>query len=382
MKKLNWTTVQRKVNDLVPLEINPRKISEAKRMKMIESLQKFGLVDIPTIDFDNTVVSGHQRLRALQAIGQGEDLIDVRYPNRKLTERELKELNLLGNTHFGEWDEDIFAEFFSDVDISGLGFEPEDFRLPDLSAIAPPDEPQKLEAKEDDYEISDTIVTDIVPGDLFEIGLHRLLCGDSTSADDVGLLMGGESADMVFTDPPYGLGGYGGRKKMDLQGDDGDVTAFYLLLVDAPEKYIWGNFKNLMHHIRDEPRDVIVWRKNNFGLGRGYRGQYELCFYYGSFDGSDSDVWDVAREPVYSHPTQKPVELPGRAMRNSTLNGALVVDLFLGSGTTMVAAHQLNRRCYGMEIDPQYCQVIVDRMLRLDPSLTITRNGQPYEPKR
>lgn len=151
-KPLQWTTQQRRVNDLIPLEINPRRISEAKRMKMIESLQRFNLVDIPTVDFDNTVISGHQRLRALQAIGRGEEEIDVRCPNRKLTDKELKELNLLGNTHFGEWDEDLFSEYFSDVDVEGLGFSADDFKLPDLSLIAPEPEPVKLAEREGNFD--------------------------------------------------------------------------------------------------------------------------------------------------------------------------------------------------------------------------------------
>lgn len=130
MKKLEWTTAQRKVNDLMPLEFNPRKISEAKRHKMIESLQRFNLVDIPVADFNGTVVSGHQRLRALQAIGRGEEVIDVRMPNRKLSDRELKEYNLLANTHFGEFDSDVFDEFFGDVDLAELGFSVEDFKVP------------------------------------------------------------------------------------------------------------------------------------------------------------------------------------------------------------------------------------------------------------
>lgn len=130
---LSWTTQQRKVNDLMPLDINPRKISEAKRMKMIESLQRFNLVDIPVVDFDNTLVSGHRRVQALQAIGRGEEMIDVRLPNRKLTNRELKEYNLLANTHFGEWDEDIFEEYFGDVDVEGLGFSADDFRFEAIS---------------------------------------------------------------------------------------------------------------------------------------------------------------------------------------------------------------------------------------------------------
>ncbi len=285
---------------------------------------------------------------------------------------------IIDNLHRETWAPDILTSSWADDDLAAWGLTPDkwgdDTSQPDTAPGG------YAAAQEDDYQPPPEIVTDIVPGDLFEIGPHRLLCGDSTNADDVAKVMGGKKADMIFTDPPYGLGGYGGRNNMALQGDNVDVTDFYVLLINAPEIYIWGNFKNLMYHIKEEPRDVIVWRKNNFGLGRGYRGQYELCFYYGAFDGSDSDVWDVAKEPVYSHPTQKPVELPARAMRNSTTDGDLVADFFLGSGTTMVAAHQLNRRCYGIEIDPKYCHVIIDRMLKLDPTLTITRNGKPYTP--
>mgnify|MGYP001765955805 CR=1 FL=1 len=124
---LEWKTEQRKVNDLLPLEINPRKITEAKRMKMIESLQRFNLVDIPVIDTDGTIISGHQRLRALQAIGRGDEMIDCRLPNRKLTAKEIKEYNLLANSHFGEFDFDILQSDFGDVDFGEIGT---DIKLP------------------------------------------------------------------------------------------------------------------------------------------------------------------------------------------------------------------------------------------------------------
>lgn len=368
-----------KFSDLKFLDDNPRTITR-------EDLERLAgrIKEDPTF-FDNRpclvnftdgqylCYAGFQRAHAAAKVLKWKEvpcMIENDVPTDVMRKRAI-----LDNTHDGKWDADV---------LSSWEYEPEvlqDMGVPEwvFGEDRDDEDAVKLEAKEDEYEPPPEIVTDIVPGDLFEIGPHRLLCGDSTNADDVAKVMGGKKADMIFTDPPYGLGGYGGRNNMALQGDNVDVTDFYVLLINAPEIYIWGNFKNLMYHIKEEPRDVIVWRKNNFGLGRGYRGQYELCFYYGAFDGSDSDVWDVAKEPVYSHPTQKPVELPARAMRNSTTDGDLVADFFLGSGTTMVAAHQLNRRCYGMEIDPKYCQVIVDRMLKLDPTLEIKRNGQPYQ---
>ena len=196
--------------------------------------------------------------------------------------------------------------------------------------------------------------------------------------------MDGDKADMVFTDPPYGLGGYGGRKNMELKNDDGSdslITLFYNLPIyeKIDEVYIWGNHINLFKHLQKEPKDTIVWKKNNFGLGRGYRGQYELCFYYGKFKGSDSDVWEVNKDTNYKHPTQKPIDLCVRAIKNSKPN--LLLDLFLGSGSTMVAAHQLKRKCYGMELDNKYCQVIIDRMLKLDETLEVKVNGKPYKVK-
>lgn len=370
-------------SDLVFLEDNPRTRTQEGLQQMAADIEADPTffenrpVLVNLFEGRNQVYAGDLRAHAAHDVLGWADIPCI--VERDVPPEVMRRRAIIDNLHRETWAADILASSWSDEDLAGWGLTPDkwggDADDTDMPA-------GNYTASDDDYEPPAEIVTDIVAGDLFEIGPHRLLCGDSTSADDVGRLMKGEDADMIFTDPPYGLGGYGGRKKMALQGDDGDVSDFYMLLIDAPEKYIWGNFKNLMHHIKDEPKDVIVWRKNNFGLGKGYRGQYELCFYYGDFSGSDSDVWDVSKEPVYSHPTQKPVELPARAMRNSTEKLALVADLFLGSGTTMVAAHQLNRRCYGMEIDPKYCQVILDRMLKLDPTLTITRNGKKYKPKK
>jgi len=378
--KLEWTTVQRKVKELVLLDYNPRKLTAEKKQKLIDSLEKFNVVEIPVINVDNVLVAGNQRVTALMDVGRGNDTIDVRMPNRALTEAEIKEYNITSNVHVGIWDTELLGEAFADINLEGLGL--------DVSSIPGSEPPVQIKEKEFIPRDPSVIHTDIIKGDLFEFRkgdlCHRLLCGDSTEADDVEKLLEGVLLDMVFTDPPYGLGGYGGRKKMDLKNDDADdgtISLFYNLPIysSVREVYLWGNHINLFKHLSIPPRDTIVWRKNNFGLGRGYRGQYELCFYYGGFDGSDSDVWDVSKDSKYVHPTQKPTALVKRAIANSQPQN--VGDFFGGSGSTMVGCHEENIQSFLLEFDPNYVQIIVDRMIALDPDIEVSKNGKAYGQK-
>ncbi len=200
-------------------------------------------------------------------------------------------------------------------------------------------------------------------GEIYQLGPHKLMCGDATQ--DLDKLLQGVEPRLLFTDPPYGLDGYAGRsgKFEAVIGDDQDVSLFYDALPKSiPERYIWGNWFNIKN-LEEMPRDVIIWKKNNFGMGAGYRGQYEICLYFGHFKGSDSDVWEVAKDNVsgYQHPTQKPVKLAIRAIKNSTNAGQIVLDCYMGSGSTLIACEQTDRICYGMEIDPGYIDVIIQR---------------------
>jgi DNA modification methylase len=241
----------------------------------------------------------------------------------------------------------------------------------------------------------DELQTDIVLGDLFEIGEHRLLCGDSTYSDAVAKLMNGEKADMVFTDPPYGISHSGkgitaptksgkiveGNDFGEILGD-GDVNAaidsfnlIYSLLPDA--LHIWWG-ANYYSSVLPNGFGWLVWDKERVGdtfsgaeiafVNKGVKVDVFRHMWHGIAKASESGDKRL-------HPTQKPVALVEWCFNNYKA-GNLVLDLFLGSGSTMVAAHQLKRKCFGMELDPKYCQVIVDRMRKLDPNIVVKRNGQ------
>lgn len=235
---------------------------------------------------------------------------------------------------------------------------------------------KQVEGEDDAPEIDETKTISTL-GDIWILGNHRVMCGDSTVITHVEKLMDGQKADMVFTDPPYGMD-YSGRGKdtsNKIKGDTGNVARFYDVLHYAPEVYLWGRPQN-WDDLPKEPRATIVWKKNNFGMGKGYRSQYELCFYYGAFLGSDSNVWEVNKDVKYQHPTQKPVALCERAIKNSKPHN--VLDLFLGSGSTLIACEKTNRKCYGMELDPKYVDVIIKRWQDFTGKEAVYINGKKF----
>ena len=381
-----------KINEVKPNPSNPRTIKDDKFKKLVKSIQDFPemLKLRPlVVNSEMVVLGGNMRLKACKEAGLTE--VPIIYANN-LTETQQQEFIIKDNLGYGEWNWDDLKEWdMSDLEEWGMDI--------------PSDAVQELEAVEDDYEMPEQIETDIVLGDLFEIGEHRLLCGDSTDSDAVARLMDGQKADMVFTDPPYGVDYEGGAmtKRTKLDNDQKNTNIYQEVLPniilftnDKAPMYIWhaAGYADMASHLWDnniEIRSQIVWNKNmaQFGaLSAQYKQKHEPCFYcfkkgnapfwYGPTN--EVTVWDVSRESKNEfHPTQKPIELPSRALNNSSKKGDCILDLFLGSGSTMVASHQMKRKCYGMELDPKYCQVIIDRMRKLDPTIKITKNGQPYE---
>jgi len=388
------------INEIKPNPNNPRIIKDDKFKKLVKSIQDFPqMLELRpiVIDENNIVLGGNMRLKACIEAG----LTDVPVKQAKeLTEEQKKEFIVKDNVGYGEWDWDDLANNWDDQLLTEWGLD-----IPNFDANV-------LEAEEDDFAVPDGgTETDIVLGDLFEIGEHRLLCGDSTDSDQVAKLMNGQKADMVFTDPPYGMkldadysgmkseifkGGIGGKKYDNVKGDHDDFTeelinTIFACFNDCKEIFIWGAdyFAELLPNKNDG--SWVVWDKRANGnddisedksSDKMYGSTFELCW---SKNKHKRDIARVKWAGIFGmpsqdtkgrvHPTQKPIELANWFFNKWGKDNDLIADLYLGGGTTMVASHQLKRKCYGMELDPKYCQVIVDRMKKLDPSLVIKKNG-------
>ena len=381
-----------KLSSLKVNPANPRFIKDERFKKLVKSLSEFpkmmALRPI-IVDADGMILGGNMRFKALKELKYKDVPDDWVKRASELTDEEKQRFIIEDNVPFGEWDFDILANEWDADQLAEWGLEIPDFAV-------------NKEVTEDDYDIPDEIKTDIVLGDLFEIGQHRLLCGSSTEADAVDKLLNGKEPYLMVTDPPYGVEydaswrvKAGINKSMGRQGkvtndDNADWTEAWALS-PASVAYVWhaGKYASIVQRsIEDcdfEVRCQIIWVKDQFAMSRGnYHWKHEPCWYAvkkgnkGNWAGDhkQTTVWDINRidkgEKGIGHSTQKPIECMARPIRN---HDGDVYDPFIGSGTTMVAAHQLNRKCYGMEIDCKYCEVIVSRMMKLDNTLTIKRNG-------
>ena len=357
--------------DLIPYARNTRTHSDEQVNQIVSSIKEFGFTNPVLVDQDNMIIAGHGRVMAANKLKLDKvPTICLKH----LTEAQKKAYIIADNRLAlnAGWDEDMLKvelEELNDLefDISLLGFEDNEIE----SLLSEPTEGLTDEDAVPDLPEEPTTKL----GDLWILGEHRLLCGDSTSIDDVDKLMDGNKADMVFTDPPYNVAFNGRSGKFDVIKNDKllndefvdfiDGFLSTLEVINANTYYICCNwaFYGLLQ-LKLKPKACIVWAKNVFGLGKGYRHQHEFILFDGLVDPSitnESDLWNIAKDSNYQHPTQKPVELPERAIKNSSKKKNIVLDLFLGSGSTLIAAEKTNRKCYGMELDPKYCDVIIQR---------------------
>lgn len=363
------------IADVVPYEKNPRKNDEAVKY-VAASIKEFGFKVPIVIDKDNVVVCGHTRLKAAKKLKLQEVPCVVA---DDLTEEQIKAYRLADNkvSEQAVWDFDLLGgelDGILDIDMTAFGFE----------GI----EEEEPEVEEDDFEVELPEEPKAKLGDIYQLGNHRLMCGDSTSIDDVEKLIAGERMDMVFTDPPYNVAFNGRSGKFDVIKNDDlsdtefenfiDATVNMIKIINAPIHYIWCNwdFYGILQGKLDY-KSCIVWAKNVFGMGKGYRHQHEFCLFNGKIDESiknETDLWQIKKDHNYVHPTQKPVELSFRAIGNHS-GVQTVLDLFGGSGSTLIGCEQRNVRCYMMELDPKYVDVIIERWEKFTGKKAVLLNG-------
>jgi DNA modification methylase len=410
--KLDWHNSQRRVRDLVPYEFNPRKLSEAGYARLKASLEYFGLVEVPVIDADGVVLAGHQRLRILLDLGRGEELIDVREPNRKLTQEEFQRYNVTSNVAAGEWDYESLLVNHGNLDLAAI-LDANTFDA--LTALATSLE---VPAEEQEFEVVLPEQAETVPGDVYEFhsegrGLvHRLVCGSSLEADVVERALGpGVLADLTLTDPPYNVD-YQGKTKKALKIENDKMTngSFYQFLYDfytsayahmragAPI-YVFhadsegANFRQALVDAGLKLSECLVWVKQSFVMGRqDFHWQHEPIL-YGWKEGA-AHTWcsDRKQSTVLNfdrpsrnaeHPTMKPLDILEYLLSCSSKDEAVVFDGFGGSGSLLIASEKTNRQARVVELDGRYCDVHVHRWVKFmqdnQRRFSVLRNGEELD---
>lgn len=384
--KIEWLSVE----TLIPYAKNARTHSDEQVAQIAGSIKEFGFNNPVLVDKDNSIIAGHGRLMAARKLGM--DKVPVVQLGH-MTEAQRKAYVLADNRIAlnSGWDASMLSlelqDLKDDIDLSLLGFDPDE-----LDALLNPIvETDGLTDEDAVPDVPDEPKTKL--GDIYILGNHRLMCGDSTSIDAVEKLLESQKADLLFTDPPYGVSYEGGHNKKKRQGIIADTLQgedltdlFYeslstaiTWLKDGAALYVWyasGKSIETYASLAKLPlklRAVIQWYKVKSGLG-AFMSQYipncEPCMYlhkegcspswYGPTN--EKTVWELKKESTNNyHPTQKPVELPERAITNSTKQGDSVLDLFGGSGSTLIACEKIGRLARVMELDPKYCDVIVKR---------------------
>lgn len=347
------------LEDIHPNPTNPRIIKDDKFKKLVQSLANFpemAEVRELVLNQDHVILGGNMRYKAMQEAGWKDAPVQI----VDWTPEQQREFIIKDNVAGGEWDWDALANDWDSELLDDWGL--------DLPATFGDDEVEEDEAPEVS---SEPAVSQL--GEVYQLGKHRLMCGDSTK--DIHTLIGTTVPQMVFTDPPYGVDyqsrvdeerhkGWGKIENDELKGEVLQDFLSNVLDQYSCTRYVCCNWQSYIDFevALSKPNNLIVWDKGSIGLGAGYRNQHEFIMFYGKLNhNSESNVWSINRDTEYAHPTQKPVEIAARAIRNSSKREDVVLDYFGGSGSTLVACEQLDRTCYMMELDPKYCDVIRKR---------------------
>lgn len=414
-QKIEWRTERRKVKDLIQYKKNPRILSPTQLEGLKRSLKKFNIAELPCINTDGTLVAGNQRVLALSLLGRDEELIEVRIPNRKLSEKEFKDYLLTSNRSGASWDFEKLASDFNIEELLTAGFD-----SLDLSNIFD----DNLEVLDDEFieekEIEKAKDTDIKSGDMFDLGRHKLLCSDATNPETVQKLMNGVKVDLVNIDLPYNISlrydqNFTGKKKFGGTTNDNKSDEEYEKFVKSimqnalsvckpdahimfwcDERYVWL-FQKLYRELGIDSKRLCIWVKDNASPTPkiAFNKVTEFCVYgvigkpwlndkinnlneiqnkevtTGNRLTDDIldlfNIWLVKRLPgsQYEHPTQKNPTLHEKALRRCTRPGDVVLDLTAGSGSLLSACEQLKRTVYLCDYESVFCQTIINRFNKI-----------------
>jgi DNA modification methylase len=371
-QNVDHSIIHKTVKDLIPYANNSRTHSEDQINQIVSSINEWGFTTPILIDDKNQIIAGHGRTMAAKKAGIKEVpcIVASGWSDAQKKAYVIADNKLALNAG---WDEELLKIEIQelgelDFDLDLIGFDEDE--LNDILGGV-----ELVEGLTDEDEVPDLPEDPVAKqGDVWILGNHRLMCGDSTSIDAVEKLMDGKSVDILFTDPPYNVAFNGRSGKHDVIKNDNlsedDFNGFIddviqtIKTINPPIYYVWCNWKfyGILQGALDY-KSCIVWAKNVFGMGNGYRHQHEFCLYNGKIDDhikNESDLWEIKKDHSYVHPTQKPVALSVRAFSNH-IKALNVLDLFGGSGSTLLGAEQTGRTAYLMELDEKYVDVIIKR---------------------
>lgn len=394
---------KRNVSDLIPAKYNPRKDlkpGDKEYEKIKNSITEFGYVDPIIINSDNTIIGGHQRLKVLRDLGYTEvDCVVI-----EIDKTKEKALNIALNKISGEWNVELLKDLIDDLKESNFDIEFTGFDPPELDELF--SELHNKDVKEDDFDVDEVLKEPAISrlGDLWLLGRHRLICGDSTAEETYKLLMDGKKANLTVTDPPYNVAYE--AKAGKIQNDDMKDDEFYNFLLTAftniynvmendASIYVFHadteglNFRKAFVDAGFYLSGVCIWAKQSLVLGRSpYQWKHEPILFGWKKDGrhrwysdrKQSTVWNFDRPSKNDlHPTMKPVALCAYPIQNSSMSNCIVLDPFGGSGSTLIACEQTNRICYSIELDEKYTDVIIKRYIEqvgTDKDIYLIRDGK------
>lgn len=404
MSEMQWQTLP--LGQLRPAAYNPRKAlkpSDKEYQKIKNSIQEFGYVEPIIVNYDMTVIGGHQRLTVLKDLGYTEAQCVVLHIE---DEAKVKALNIALNKISGEWNEQLLADLLVDLQDAQFNLDLTGFEAPEIDQLF-----SKLHNKdieEDDFDVEEELKnpTFSQAGDIWTLGRHRVICGDSTLPETFKLLMEGKKANLVLTDPPYNVNveETAGKIKNDNMPDADFYNFLFCAFVNMEQNmekdasiYVFHadtqglTFRRAFADAGFYLSGCCIWKKNALVLGRSpYQWQHEPCLFGWKKGGShqwhsdrkQTTIWEYDRpKSSKDHPTMKPIALMAYPIKNSTMTNCIVLDPFLGSGSTLIACQETGRICYGVELDEKFMDVIVKRYIEQVGSsdgVSVLRNGATY----